>query len=86
MRLNVPWGVYGIMELLRPMSLGNTTHRVVHQMHNKDVHDLKACFPGTAVYIKQKTAAFRKLENGRIGSDVYIIQQMLQAIDIIKAI
>lgn len=86
MRLNVPWGIYGIHGTVTPHVIGkyNASGGCI-RMHNSDVHELKKLIsPGTAVYIKQKTAAFRILENGMIGSDVYIIQQMLQAMGYYK--
>lgn len=82
MRLNVPWGTYGIHGTVTPEVIGkyNASGGCI-RMHNRDVHELKKMVtPGTLVYLKQNSVSFRILENGMIGSDVFYLQQMLNAI------
>lgn len=86
MRLNVPWGTYGIHGTVTPHVIGNyNASGGCIRMHNRDVHELrKLVSPGTAVYIKQASVSFRIMENGMIGSDVYNLQQMLKAMGYYK--
>ncbi len=78
--LNVPWGKYGIHGTVEPWFLGkkNVSHGCI-RMKNGDVAQLKKYVTvGTPVFIKQDNAPFRILRDGRIGSDVMQLQEMLK--------
>ncbi len=78
--INVPWGKYGIHGTYEPWTVGrtNASHGCI-RMKNADVRELKKYMRwGTPVYIKQSDVPFRVLKDGKVGSDVLEIQEMLQ--------
>ncbi len=84
--LNVPWGKYGIHGTVEPWFLGkkNVSHGCI-RMKNGDVAQLKKYVAvGTPVFIKQDSAPFRILKDGRIGSDVMQLQKMLKTLGYYK--
>lgn len=77
--LNVPWGKYGIHGTVEPWAVGssNISHGCI-RMKNADVAELKQYMSwGVPVYIKYDGAPFRALKDGKAGSDVLRLQEML---------
>lgn len=83
MKLNVPWGIYGIHGTNRPSSIGGFTSHGCIRMHNKNVEELYSMVKvGTKVYIVGGidgpfTFGFRILVEGSRGSDVQEVQKRL---------
>ncbi|MGB9977604.1 L,D-transpeptidase family protein [Thermovenabulum sp.] len=83
MRLNVPWGIYGIHGTNRPSSIGGFASHGCIRMHNKNVEELYSMVKvGTKVYIVGGidgpfTFGFRTLVEGSRGSDVREVQKRL---------
>ena len=78
--LNVPWGKYGIHGTVEPWAVGvsNISHGCI-RMKNADVAELKKYMKwGVPVFIKHDTAPLRALKDGKVGSDVLKLQEMLR--------
>lgn len=81
MRLNVPWGGYGIHGTNDDSSIGQAVSHGCVRLHNRDVEELYDLVPiGTEVDIVG-TAASRVLTPGQAdGPEVAAVQEMLQAL------
>ncbi|MGV8145906.1 MAG: L,D-transpeptidase family protein [Alkaliphilus sp.] len=79
MRLNVPWGGYGIHGTNEPLSIGTAASHGCIRMHNEDVDELYDVVPlGTPVKITGKTFTGRVLSVGvDPGAEVYEVQTTL---------
>lgn len=78
--ISVPWGVYGIHGTVEPWAVGsdNISHGCI-RMKNSDVAELKKyLYWGVPVQIKHDGAPFRALKDGKVGSDVLRLQEMLK--------
>ncbi|HEY8345980.1 MAG TPA: peptidoglycan-binding protein [Symbiobacteriaceae bacterium] len=82
MRLNVPWGGYGIHGTNDDSSIGRAVSHGCIRLHNWDVEDLYSRVPvGTSVIIVGQVLTGRMLFPGRAsGSDVRVIQEYLQVL------
>lgn len=79
MRLNVPWGGYGIHGTDVPESIGNAASHGCIRMLNEDVEVLYSIVPlGTAVTIIGGSYTGRLLGLGDEGDDVMDVQQKLR--------
>lgn len=79
MRLNVPWGSYGIHGTNNPSSIGKAVSHGCIRMYNEDVVEVYDRSPiGTPVTIIGKAYAYRNLKKGDKGSDVQEVQKMLK--------
>ncbi|WP_026962801.1 L,D-transpeptidase family protein [Alicyclobacillus herbarius] len=80
MRLNVPWGIYGIHGTNKPASIGYYTSNGCIRMQNHDVEELYGRVPiGTRVYILGNPLyRLRTLKEGHIGADVQLVQARLK--------
>ncbi|MDW7673494.1 MAG: peptidoglycan-binding protein [Bacillota bacterium] len=91
MRLNVPWGTYGIHGTNKPYSIGSNASLGCIRMYNKDVEKLYEIIPhGTPVKIvsesyPQYPPGFKKrsLKEGMMGPDVVEMQQNLKNLGIL---
>lgn len=86
MRLNVPWGGYGIHGTDNPSSIGTPASHGCIRMHNEDVSKLYDLVPlGTPVKITGQVYTGRILSVGVApGSDVAAVQQRLQVLGYYK--
>ncbi|MDS1030297.1 peptidoglycan-binding protein [Bacillota bacterium LX-D] len=82
MRLNVPWGGYGIHGTNNPASIGSPASHGCVRMYNEDVIKLFAIVPiGTPVKIIGRVFTGRILQVGvEPGSDVVAVQEKLQVL------
>ena len=82
MRLNVPWGSYGIHGTDTPSSIGTAASHGCIRMRNEDVTTLYSIVPmGTPVKITGQVFTGRVLQLGvEPGSDVAAVQQRLQVL------
>lgn len=85
-RLNVPFGLYGIHGTIYPWDVGKyNTSKGCIRMLNKDAKELYRVTPyGTYVTIEQQNRRFRELKNGMVGTDVQKVQQALKALGYYK--
>lgn len=87
MKLNVPWGKYGIHGTNKPLTIGGAESLGCIRMFNKDIEDLyKYVNKGTVVVIYGGPYGlywnkFRTLTPGDRGSDVYEVQLRLKYLD-----
>jgi peptidoglycan hydrolase-like protein with peptidoglycan-binding domain len=83
MRLNVPWGIYGVHGTNKPWSIGGFESHGCIRMHNNHVKQLyNWVIVGTRVYIVGGvdgpfTFGLRPLSTGSKGSDVVEVQKRL---------
>lgn len=86
MRLNVPWGGYGIHGTDNPSSIGSAASHGCIRMNNADVIKLYSIVPlGTPVKITGQVFTGRILQLGvQPGSDVAAVQQRLQVLGYYK--
>lgn len=86
MRINVPWGGYGIHGTDNPSSIGSAASHGCIRMYNEDVTKLYAVVPmGTPVKITGQVFTGRILQVGvEPGSDVASVQQRLQVLGYYK--
>lgn len=86
MRLNVPWGGYGIHGTNNPSSIGTPASHGCIRMHNEDVVKLYDVVPiGTPVRITGQVFTGRILQLGvSPGSDIAAVQQRLQVLGFYK--
>ncbi|MDP4143800.1 MAG: L,D-transpeptidase family protein [Bacillota bacterium] len=83
MRLNVPWGQYGIHGTNKPLTIGGSSSLGCIRMYNNNVEELFEYVPmGTTVVIYGGpyglfTNEFRKLTPGDTGADVFEVQRQL---------
>lgn len=86
MRLNVPWGSYGIHGTDNPSSIGTAASHGCIRMYNEDVTKLYAVVPlGTPVKITGQAITGRILQVGVApGSDIAAVQQRLQVLGFYK--
>lgn len=86
MRLNVPWGGYGIHGTDNPSSIGTAASHGCIRMYNEDVIKLYDVVPlGTPVKITGQVFTGRILQLGVApGSDVSAVQQRLQVLGYYK--
>ena len=86
MRINVPWGGYGIHGTDNPSSIGTAASHGCIRMYNEDVIKLYAVVPlGTPVKITGQVFTGRILQLGVTpGSDVVAVQQRLQVLGYYK--
>ncbi|MHB9094655.1 MAG: L,D-transpeptidase family protein [Eubacteriales bacterium] len=86
MRLNVPWGGYGIHGTDNPSSIGTAASHGCVRMYNEDVTRLFSTVPmGTPVKITGRVFTGRVLQVGvEPGSDAAAIQQRLQVLGYYK--
>lgn len=86
MRLNVPWGGYGIHGTNNPKSIGKAVSHGCIRMYNEDVIEVYDRTPiGTPVTIVGKAYANRIMKKGDQGSDVLEIQKMLKRLKYYRA-
>lgn len=79
MRLNIPWGGYGIHGTNNPRSIGTYASHGCIRMYNNDVVDLyDQVSLGTTVHISGSAFTGRILKVGIRGTDVKALQEMLQ--------
>jgi len=85
MRLNVPWGIYGIHGTDKPYSVGGSLSHGCIRMRNKDVEVLYPLIPmGTAVKIMENGQIFPKsfsaptLKEKSYGQNVVYLQSRLK--------
>jgi peptidoglycan hydrolase-like protein with peptidoglycan-binding domain len=84
MRLNVPWGIYGIHGTNKPWSIGGFESHGCIRMHNNHVKQVYSWVKvGTRVYIiggidGPFTFGLRPLSTGSKGSDVVEVQKRLE--------
>ncbi len=79
MRLNVPWGGYGIHGTNNPSSIGKAVSHGCIRMFNEDVIEVYNRTPiGTPVSIVGKSNAVRTMKRGDSGLDVAEVQKMLK--------
>jgi len=78
--LNVPWGKYGLHGTVAPWDLGKcNASKGCIRMKNSDVGEVKRLVTwGTIVHIKQDNVPFRAVKNGKFGSDVLKVQELLK--------
>lgn len=86
MRLNIPFGGYGIHGTDNPYSIGKSVSHGCIRLHNKDVEELYDLIPlGTLVKITGKVATSRILRLGvTYGNDVIDVQRILQSLGYYK--
>lgn len=79
MRINVPWGIYGIHGTNKPHLVGGDVSSGCIRMRNADVEQLfEQVSVGTPVVIVGNPLKYtRRLEYGNIGSDVLLVQDRL---------
>lgn len=78
-RLNIPWGGYGIHGTDDLASIGNAVSHGCVRMHNRDVEELYDRVPlGTMVNIIGQVFTGRVLAPGATGTDVRAIQELLR--------
>ncbi|SNY05925.1 Putative peptidoglycan binding domain-containing protein [Orenia metallireducens] len=82
MRLNVPWGIYGIHGTNKPGSIGRSASHGCIRMFNRDV---KVLFEWVKVGTRVKIIGPRdevemkyNIHPGRVGEDVLILQEKLR--------
>jgi len=82
MRLNVPWGIYGIHGTNKPGSIGRAASHGCIRMFNRDV---KVLFEWVKVGTRVKIIGTRdsvemkyNIDPGRVGEDVLILQEELR--------
>lgn len=82
MRINVPWGGYGIHGTNQPESIGQAVSHGCVRMNNEDVIELYDIVPlGTEVKIIGRTDTGRVLYLGvEPGDDIARVQEILQAL------
>lgn len=86
MRLNVPWGGYGIHGTNNPRSIGKAVSHGCIRMYNEDVIEVYNRTPiGTPVTIVGKAYANRIMKVGDKGSDVSEVQKMLKKLKYYRA-
>lgn len=86
MRLNVPWGGYGIHGTNNPKSIGKAVSHGCIRMYNDDVIEVYDRTPiGTPVTIVGKAYANRIMKIGDQGSDVREVQKMLKKLKYYRA-
>jgi peptidoglycan hydrolase-like protein with peptidoglycan-binding domain len=82
MRLNVPWGIYGIHGTNKPGSIGRAASHGCIRMFNRDVKVLFEWVKiGTRVKIigpRDKVEMKYDIRPGRVGEDVLILQEELR--------
>ncbi|WDL99466.1 L,D-transpeptidase family protein [Alicyclobacillus sp. ALC3] len=80
MRINVPWGIYGIHGTNKPHLVGGDVSSGCIRMRNQDVEQLyDRVGVGTPVVIEGNPLRYsRRLEYGNIGSDVLLVQDRLR--------
>jgi hypothetical protein len=80
MKLNVPWGGYGIHGTDNPSSIGTAASHGCVRMYNEDVNELYDIVPlGTPVQIIGRVYTGRILKIGvPPGDDVRYVQEILQ--------
>ncbi|HOB35531.1 MAG: L,D-transpeptidase family protein [Firmicutes bacterium] len=81
MRLNVPWGGYGVHGTNAPWSIGRVASLGCIRMYNKDVELIYPWIPiGTRVIITGNYHVQYKLpmREGRVGQDVVMVQWALR--------
>lgn len=84
MKINVPWGIYGIHGTNKPQSIGHAASSGCIRMRNNDVNKLyKMVKVGTPVKIIGGAYGllgngYRILSPGDRGADVYIVQDRLK--------
>lgn len=80
MRINVPWGIYGIHGTNKPHLVGGDVSSGCIRMRNQDVEQLfEQVRVGTPVIIEGNPLRYsRRLEYGNIGSDVLLVQDRLK--------
>ena len=83
MKLNVPWGTYGIHGTTKAGSIGRAASHGCIRMFNQDIRELYGIVPvGTDVIIRNGTygpfgTGFRNLKPGDRGADVLAVQERL---------
>lgn len=78
MRLNVPWGGYGIHGTNNPNSIGKAVSHGCIRLYNEDVVKLYDLTPvGTPVSITGTVRKIRTLKYGMRGEDVQQVEQLL---------
>lgn len=82
MRMNIPWGGYGIHGTSDPSSIGNAVSHGCVRMMNRDVEELYGRVPiGTVVNIIGSVFTGRMLIPGQAtGPDVRAVQEILQVL------
>lgn len=84
MRLDVPWGTYGIHGTTKAESIGRAASHGCIRMFNKDIRELYGIVPvGTPVIIRNGPfgpfgTGFRNLHPGDRGADVLAVQERLK--------
>lgn len=80
-RINVPWGGYGIHGTDDPESIGKAVSHGCIRMHNQAVEELYSIIPvGTVVSIIGQTFTGRLLFPGERGADVRLVQEILETL------
>lgn len=80
-RLNVPWGGYGIHGTDQPESIGQAVSHGCVRMHNWAVQQLYDLVPiGTVVNITGQVFTGRVLFPGEQGADVRLVQEILRTL------
>jgi L,D-transpeptidase ErfK/SrfK len=79
MRMNIPWGGYGIHGNNDPSSIGKPVSHGCVRMHNNQINQLYPRVPiGTTVYIMGNVSTGRVLIPNQVsGSDVRAVQEQL---------
>ncbi len=86
MRINVPWGGYGIHGTDNPLSIGTAASHGCIRMYNEDVTEVYSIIPlGTPAKVTGQVFTGRILQVGVApGSDVAAVQQRLQVLGFYK--
>mgnify|MGYP000044192438 CR=1 FL=1 len=90
MRLDVPWGTYGIHGTTRAGSIGRAASHGCIRMFNKDIRELYEMVPvGTQVIIRNGPygpfgMGFRNIRPGDRGADVLAVQERLKELHYYK--